>query len=146
MKEVISGPDLAKNDNTRFFIYLDEFACLPELSYLTRVNDFGRSKGARLISGIQSYSQLERAYGTSGAQNILSSFNSLVAFKPNDETTRAKLKERCGKKDFTITPMCDVTDGGDVITDKNLQSLGVAEAIMMLNDIPPFFFDFYNAF
>ncbi|MDE5765308.1 MAG: type IV secretion system DNA-binding domain-containing protein [Ruminococcus sp.] len=146
MKEVISRPDLLKNENTRFFIYLDEFACLPELSYLIRVNDFGRSKGARLISGIQSYSQLERAYGTAGAQNILSSFNSIVAFKPNDDITRSKLKERCGKKDFTITPMCDLVSGENVITDKDLQDLGVAEAIMMLNDIPPFFFDFYNAF
>lgn len=146
MKEIISGPDLSKDDNTRFYIYLDEFACLPELSYLTKVNDYGRSKGARIISGIQSYSQLEKAYGEAGAQNILSSFNSLIAFRPNDEITRAKLRERCGKKSFTITPMCDVVVGGDVATDKDLQGLGVAEAIMMLNDIPPFFFDFYNAF
>lgn len=146
MKEIISGPDLTKDDNTRFYIYLDEFACLPELLYLTRVNDYGRSKGARIISGIQSYSQLERAYGEAGAQNIFSSFNSIVAFKPNDETTRAKIKERCGKKIFTITPMCDVVVGGDVVTDTDLQRLGVAEAIMMLNDISPFFFDFYNAF
>lgn len=146
MKEIISGPDLTKDDNTRFHIYLDEFSCLPELSYLTRVNDYGRSKGARITSGIQSYSQLERAYGKAGAQNILSSFNSLIAFKPNDETTRAKLRERCGKKSFTITSMCDVVAGGDVVTDTDLQGLGVAEAIMMLNDIPPFFFNFYNAF
>ena len=147
MKEIISGSDLDGNDDTRYNLYLDEFACLPsELTYLTRVNDFGRSKGAILISGIQSYSQLERAYGTAGAQNILSSFNSLVAFKPNDEVTRSKLKERCGKRNFTITPMCDVVHGGDVITDRDLQILGTAEAIMMLKDMPPFFFDFYNAF
>lgn len=146
MKEIISGNDLSNGDSTRYNLYLDEFACLPsELTYLTRVNNFGRSKGARIIAGIQNFNQLISSYGEADAENLLASFNSLVAFSPNDEVTRSKIKERCGKKNYTITPMCDVIHGGDIVTDQDLQSLRTAEAIMILNS-SPFFFDFYNAF
>lgn len=147
MKEIISGNDLTDGSKARFNLFLDEFACLPsKLQYLTRVNDFGRSKGARLIVGIQSYAQLKRIYGDAGAENILASFNNLIAFKPNDEETRSKLKERCGKREFTVTPICDVIPGGDVVTDNDLNKLQTAEAIMMLDNTPPFFFNFKGSF
>lgn len=151
LKEALAGDDLEENDMTRFYFVLDEYAYLPSgLEYLDLAKDMGRSKGVRIISGFQNFSQLKKLYGgkIENAMNDAAGYGDVVIFKPHDDATRDFVASRAGteiKEITTIDAMCNVhTDAKEmpVVPSSVLNSLKCGEAVILPDVGRPFWFHF----
>lgn len=69
-----------KMKNNKYFL-LDEILLLPRLEHLSDSLNFGHFLGVRMMCGLQNICGLEEQYGKTGARNILSSFQNMVAFR-----------------------------------------------------------------
>ena len=69
-----------KVKNNKYFL-LDEILLLPRLEHLSDSLNFGHFLGVRMMCGLQNICGLEEQYGKTGARNILSSFQNMVAFR-----------------------------------------------------------------
>lgn len=142
IKEALSR---AKSDGNVFFI-VDEFKLLPNLKHIDDAVNFGRSLGIKFIIGIQNTDQIIDAYNEHMAMNIFSGFLNHFCFKVNDFSTRKYIKERGGEnrkcttlKSVTVQESITVAN---VIEDWDIASLKLGEAVVMLNNAPPFRFGF----
>ncbi len=95
LKEVLGMSESKGNGNV--FVVLDEFKLLPYLSHMDDAVNFGRSKGIKLIAGLQAISQINDIYGEEKARSVTAGFGSMLAFRPNDAKTREFISEYFGK-------------------------------------------------
>ncbi len=70
------------------YLICDEFKLLPHLHHIEDGVNFGRSRGVKVIAGLQSIEQLYEIYGEYKGRNIAAGFSSKFAFKSNDQSTR----------------------------------------------------------
>lgn len=151
LKEVSSGDDLEENDRTRYYFVMDEYAYLPSgLEYLDLAKDMGRSKGVRIISGFQNFSQLKKLYGgkLENAMNDAAGYGDVVVFRPHDGATREFVSNRGGteiKEVTTINIMCNVhteVKKMPVVPPVVLNALKCGEAVILPDEGRPFWFQF----
>lgn len=84
---------------TRMNLILDEAANLaPALPYLDHLLSACRSRGIRISLAIQSFKQLEEAYGPYKAATILDNCGLLISFRTRNMETLAELSKRCGER------------------------------------------------
>jgi type IV secretory pathway TraG/TraD family ATPase VirD4 len=142
IKEALSR---AKSDGNVFFI-VDEFKLLPNLKHIDDAVNFGRSLGIKFMIGIQNIDQIIEAYNEHMAMNILSGFLNHFCFKVNDFSTRKYIKERGGENrkctTFKSSTVQESIVTANVVEDWDIANLELGEAVVMLNNAPPFKFKF----
>jgi len=142
IKEALSR---AKSDGNVFFV-VDEFKLLPNLKHIDDAVNFGRSLGIKFMIGIQNTDQIIEAYNEHMAMNIFSGFLNHFCFKVNDFSTRKYIKERGGENrkctTFKSSTVQESIAVANVIEDWDIANLKLGEAIVMLNNAPPFIFGF----
>ena len=142
IKEALSR---AKSDGNVFFV-VDEFKLLPNLKHIDDAVNFGRSLGIKFMIGIQNTDQIIEAYNEHMAMNIFSGFLNHFCFKVNDFSTRKYIKERGGENrkctTFKSATVQESIAAANVIEDWDIANLKLGEAIVMLNNAPPFKFGF----
>jgi len=72
---------LRDSDERRFWFVLDELGNLPENKSILSLLTLGRSKGSRIIAGVQSISQLHKIYGREDAETMLSLFSNIICLR-----------------------------------------------------------------
>ncbi|MBD5525401.1 MAG: type IV secretion system DNA-binding domain-containing protein [Lachnospiraceae bacterium] len=141
---------LANENNNRFvYFVLDEFPLIPKMNYIDNLLNFGRSRGVRVIAGIQNVNQINGAYGDSLGASILSGFSTYLIFHLFDEESRKVVSERHGKNRKLIRlPYTDATQSGNqeyeqgnVIEDWDITELKKGECIVSLPYENPFIFN-----
>lgn len=130
------------------YIFLDEFARLPKLEYLSMALNLLRGYGVCVIGGLQDVGQIYMSYKPHEASVILSSFQSVVAFRCGEQSIKY-LQGRTGTVFVSDTYQ---NPGGSiayspphdrpVITDRDVLDLEVGRAIVKHVDHPPFIFRF----
>jgi type IV secretory pathway TraG/TraD family ATPase VirD4 len=148
LKETLSRNSINANGNV--YLILDELKLLPNLKHLDDGINFGRSLGLKIIAGLQSIDQLNSVYKSNEAvaQNIISGFSTIIAFRLNDAKTREHISKLHGKN--AVIEQYQGLDGllketrhnGYIVEDWDLTKLQIGEAVVGLPDIPPFKFHF----
>jgi len=151
LKESLSGDNVNDGDMKRYNFVLDEYAYLPcGLEYMDFAKDMGRSKGVRIFSGFQTFSQLKKLYNGKNevAMNDLAGYGDVVVFKPHDAATREMVESRSGTEMAEITTidlLCNVhTECREVpiVMPEVLNNLRCGEAVILPNEGHPFWFKF----
>lgn len=136
------------NKNGKVYIFLDEFARLPKLEYLSLALGQMRSLGVCIIGGLQSVEQIKAVYNEHEANSILSGFQSVIAYNCDSYSIRyiqsltgeAKVQERFqragGAIDYTPPIRRNCVEDSDII------ELRPGEAIAKLVGHRPFKFRF----
>lgn len=138
------------NENSNRFVYfiLDEFPLIPQMSYIDNLLNFGRSRGVRVVAGIQNVNQVCGTYGDSLGKSILAGFSTYLIFHLFDEESRKVASERHGKNRKLIRlPYTDATQSGNqeyeqgnVVEDWDITELKKGECIVSLPYGNPFTF------
>jgi len=92
---------LPTDRNRRIWTFADEIESLDYLPSLNDVLTKGRKKGARVVDGFQTYSQLVNVYGEQMAETLLGNHRSVVAMAVGrfGETTAEKVSKALGTMD-----------------------------------------------
>ena len=146
----LAGKEALGSETEDKYVYfiLDEFPLIPKLNYIDNLLNFGRSRGIRVIAGIQNINQVKNIYGDSLGTSILSGFSTYIAFRLFDEESRKFFAERHGKNRKLIRlPFSDATQSGRqeyecgfVIEDWDMTSLQNGECIVSLPNSNPYLF------
>lgn len=136
------------NENRHVYFVLDEFPLIPRLNYIDNLLNFGRTRGVRVIAGIQNVNQVKNAYGDSLGTSILSGFSTYAAFHLFDEESRRFISERHGTNRRLITlPYANAErsgeqelERGNVIEDWDIVHLQQGHCIISLPDSNPYLF------
>jgi len=137
-----------EEENRHVYFVLDEFPLIPKLSYIDNLLNFGRSRGIRVIAGIQNINQVKNTYGDSLGTSILSGFSTHVSFRLFDEESRNFVAERHGKnRKLVKIPYSDAhqsgrqeSERGNVIEDWDIVKLQKGECIVSLPNNDPYLF------
>ena len=140
LKEVLSH----ENREGDVYLILDELHSLGKTDLVSAIN-MGRSKGLKVIAGIQSYSQLKSIYGEADASALIAGFGSKAYFRPNDDVTRKLIREEFGEniiEEMRISPGGTVTNTrqGYVVEDADVSGMHIGDFICALEGNPPFQF------
>lgn len=144
-KEIL-GQGAETNRNVYFI--LDEFKLLPDLEHMDDAANFGRSKGIKIIAGLQSMDQLYALYGKEKGRSIAAGFSTVVAFRANDPSTMEYVRGLYGKNMLMIqsrgtdNEFREQIQRGNVIEDWLLSGLRKGEAVVCLPSKPPFVMHF----
>lgn len=147
--------DLASKEALRIagragYVYfiLDEFPLIPQLTHVDNLLNFGRTRGVRVIAGIQNVNQVKNMYGDLLGTSILSGFSTYLAFRLFDAESRRLVSERHGKnRKLVRTPYADahqagsqVYEQGNAIEDWDIVALKIGECIISLPHDNPYRF------
>lgn len=89
------------NDSSRRIWYgLDELAALGKIPGLSQLANLGRSKGAAILAGTQSYPQLDLIYGPEQRRALLNGFATKLVFRNEDEQTLEELSKAMGRREI----------------------------------------------
>ena len=136
------------NENRHVYFVLDEFPLIPRLNYIDNLLNFGRTRGVRVIAGIQNVNQVKNAYGDSLGTSILSGFSTYAALHLFDEESRRFISERHGTNRRLITlPYANAersgeqeSERGNVIEDWDIVHLQQGHCIISMPDSNPYLF------
>ncbi len=150
IKEALSRK---KSEGNVWFI-IDEFRLIPNLEHIDDGVNFGRGLGVKFIIGVQNVEQVFDAYGEAQARNILSGFQTTIAFRVNDVTTRNFVQQLFGRNRKKETYIAAVQSRGiveqvrdaNVVEDWEISNLKVGEAIIGIVGYEPFLFKFDKFF
>ncbi|WP_318556435.1 type IV secretion system DNA-binding domain-containing protein [Geobacter anodireducens] len=128
------------NDRERRIWYLlDELPALPPIKGLPELANTGRSKGASLIVGTQSFAQLDQSYGAEGRRALHNACATSVVFSVADKNTAAELSDHLGKAEVEQSRQnlsigfLDTKDSVTAMTQKSMESLYLPDQI---KDLP----------
>jgi type IV secretory pathway TraG/TraD family ATPase VirD4 len=146
----LASKDSLGNESRDRYVYfvLDEFPLIPKLNYIDNLLNFGRSRGVRVIAGIQNINQVKNTYDDSLGMSILSGFSTCVAFRLFDDESRKFISDRHGKNRKIIRlPYADSQrngeqeyERGNVIEDWDITTLQRGECIVSLPNKNPYSF------
>ena len=147
--DLASKEALGNEERNRYvYFILDEFPLIPRLNYIDNLLNFGRSRGVRVVAGIQNINQVRNIYGDSLGTSILSGFSTCAAFRLFDEESRKFVSERHGKNRRLVRlPYSDASQSGkqeyeqgNVIEEWDLVALQNGECIVSLSSGNPYRF------
>ena len=144
LQEVLSRTENEGN----VYLLLDDVCALPKLTHLEDALLFGRAKGLRLMMTLDAVSRLSDRYGELGAQTILDSFGTTVAFRLHERAGRVFIKNLYGRHRVVETYTSSVQVRGVIeqvmdqyiIEDEDLTALQTGESIISTMHYPPFLF------
>ena len=117
---------------------------LPKINLDTALS-FGRSQNVRILAGFQNIKAVEKIYGEAGGRDLLAGFQNIFAFKIADHDTRKFLIERSGENYQNISfsaqyDSVNIQKNGHTIEEWDIQSLGLGDAIILMEGKKPFLF------
>lgn len=130
------------------YLVLDELKMLPRLGHLEDALTFGRSKGVKIIAGLQSMEQLFEVYGEYGGRNLASGFQTISAFHTNNAATRAFVQGVLGSSVKSISYLdpsgksTAMTHEGSVVEDWDFTGLRCGQAIVSQPYCVPYRFSY----
>ncbi|MDR0918191.1 MAG: type IV secretion system DNA-binding domain-containing protein [Oscillospiraceae bacterium] len=146
----LASKDALGNESRDKHVYfiLDEFPLIPKLNYIDNLLNFGRSRGIRVIAGIQNINQVKNMYDASLGMSVLSGFSTCAAFRLFDEESRKFVADRHGKNRKIIRlPYTDSQRNGEqeyergsVVEDWDITTLQRGECIVSLPNKNPYLF------
>lgn len=137
-----------KKSRGECYFIIDELKLLPKLNHLEDALNFGRSLGVKCICGIQNIHQLEDAYGEFTAKSLLSGFMNVFSFYVLDFQTRKYIIDNFGENyvDFYYynekQKPINVQKEGHIVEDYDILSLGRGQAIIKIDGLKPFIYQF----
>ncbi|MBN4073425.1 type IV secretion system DNA-binding domain-containing protein [Mariprofundus ferrooxydans] len=96
MSTALTLPD---SKTRKIYIYADELGRLPKIEYLEPAMTAGRSKGLRMILGIQDYGKLTEQYGKELSDTIISQCSTKILGKMNGGETQEFAEKSFGKQE-----------------------------------------------
>ncbi|MCP3942913.1 MAG: type IV secretion system DNA-binding domain-containing protein [Desulfobacteraceae bacterium] len=93
----LNGPEFPNSETRRIWFILDEFIQLGKLEGIQKILEVGRSKGLRLLCGLQSFVQLSDVYNEFKMKNFTSLFATRVIFSIDEDTTKDAISKNAGK-------------------------------------------------
>lgn len=148
LKEALGRSDEDKT-NGNIYLVLDELKLLPKLKHLDDALNFGRSKGVKVLAGIQSINQLYDIYGEEKGHVIAGGFSTLFAFRTADSASRKYVTDLFGTNVIGYQYMgidnrpIPREREGNVVETWDQTKLTIGEAIIGLADREaPFLFQF----
>lgn len=146
LKEALGRRDTL---DANVYLVLDELKLLPKLKHLDDALNFGRSKGVKVIAGLQSVNQLYDIYGEAKGHVIAGGFSTLYAFHTSDNASREYVSGLFGRnvvgyQYFGLDGNLEKREReGYTVESWDQTSLEIGEAIVGLADVEiPFFFQF----
>lgn len=130
------------------YFIIDELKLLPKLNHLEDALNFGRSLGAKCVCGIQNIHQLEEAYGEFTAKSLLSGFMNVFVFYVLDFQTRKYIIDNFGENYVNFyyynekEKPINVQKEGHIVEDYDILSLHRGQAIIKLDGLKPFIYQF----
>lgn len=130
------------------YIFLDEFARLPKLEYLSLALGQLRSLGICVVGGLQDVSQIYNVYSEHEADSILSSFQSVISYNCPEKSIKyiqnitgsAKVQDKYQQSGGAIVYSAPYER--KCVLDRDILSLRPGEAIVKLVNYKPFKFKF----
>ena len=146
-----SGDYAVRNRHSKIgktYIFLDEFARLPKLEYLSLALGQLRSLGVCIIGGLQGTEQIKSTYKDHEANVILSGFQSIIAYNCDDKsiqflqglTGTAIVQDRFRQAGGSIS--YSPPHERKCIEDRDVHSLEQGETFVKLAKYKPFKFKF----
>ena len=140
----------SKEDKGNVYFIMDEFRLLRPLSHMDNGINFGRSLGAKFVTGLQNAEQIYDVYGENAGRSILSGFNTLIGFNVSDKATRELIEERSGESIKLLSRQSQIRSRGvqediqraNCIEDPDIGDLGLGQAIIQHGNLDPFIFKF----
>lgn len=135
-----------ENKLKNVYLNIDEASLAPGHMMDQAIN-VGRSKGLKVLMGLQNIQQLRDIHGKEKGDAIYGGFGSLFAFHMNDPETRDYVRKRLGSNRYMAgvrvnNVMSYKEADGWTAEDWQLQALGIGEAVCDLNGYRPFLFHF----
>ena len=139
LKFSMSGREDFRN---RVYLILDEISLLPKLNYLSDGLTFGRSRGLRIIAGIQSVDLIYDTYGSHLGNVIISNFMNVIVFYLSDAVSRDFVSKYFGLayQDFNFSSgngYCNTQREGYVVEDWDILKLSMGQAFVKLAGLDP---------
>ena len=139
LKFSMSGREDFRN---RVYLILDEISLLPKLNYLSDGLTFGRSRGLRIIAGIQSVDLIYDTYGSHLGNVIISNFMNIISFYLSDAVSRDFVSKYFGLayQDFNFSSgngYCNSQREGYVVEDWDILKLSMGQAFVKLAGLDP---------
>ncbi|NCB06506.1 MAG: hypothetical protein EOM69_13420 [Clostridia bacterium] len=130
------------------YLLLDDLRLLPKLPRLENALRLGRLKGVRVVACASGVAPLRKAYGETGAQGLLTAFDTTVAFRLHDRETRDVVKNLYGRHrvvesySSSLPQHTLIEQAMDqyVIEDEDLTALQTGESLVCALHYPPFWF------
>lgn len=97
---IVHHLSLSNDSNRRIWYGLDELAALGKIPGLPQLANLGRSKGAAIVAGTQSYPQLDLIYGPEQRRALLNGFATKLVFRNEDEQTLEELSKAMGRREI----------------------------------------------
>lgn len=97
----LADPQLAIDPARRVVLVLDEFHLLGKVEGLDEALGVGREKGLVLVAGLQTYNQLNDAYGETGAQKLLDLFGIKIFGRLPPGSMAQRATEVLGQRDVS---------------------------------------------
>lgn len=97
---IVHHLSLPNDINRRIWYGLDELAALGKIPGLSQLANLGRSKGAAIVAGTQSYPQLDLIYGPEQRRALINGFATKVVFRNEDEQTLEELSKAMGRREI----------------------------------------------
>ncbi len=86
----------------RFWVVLDELGALGTIPVLSDALTRGRKYGLACLAGVQSVSQMDEAYGHTGARILRSCFGSLLVLRTQEASTAETLSRELGEREIVM--------------------------------------------
>lgn len=96
----IASPSLPDDPNRRIWLILDEFPQLGRLKDIGALIRMGRSKGLRIVLGVQDIAELRNIYGTHQTDAWASSFTTSIYTRLEGGETAEWVSKRIGDKEI----------------------------------------------
>ena len=102
----INSPEFGESRQRRLWFFLDEFPQLGKLEQVAPLLDIGRSKGIRVVLGVQDMAQIQELYGQHIASSWASMIGTQIIVRVNaGETANFVAKEVIGYRTLDRTVM-----------------------------------------
>jgi len=97
---IVHHLSLPNDTGRRIWYGLDELSALGKIPGLPQLANLGRSKGAAIVAGTQSYPQLDLIYGPEQRKALLNGFATKLVFRNEDEQTLEELSKAMGRREI----------------------------------------------
>ncbi len=118
----------------RFWIVLDELGALGTIPVLTDALTRGRKYGLSCLAGVQSVSQLDEAYGRTGARILRSCFGSLLVLRTQEAGTAETLSRELGEREIVVREWSHGRGGASHTDRRQFERLILPGEIQALRD------------
>jgi len=97
---IVHHLSLPNDRNRRIWYGLDELSALGKIPGLSQLANLGRTKGAAIVAGTQSYPQLDLIYGQEQRRALINGFATKLVFRNEDELTLDELSKALGRHEI----------------------------------------------